>query len=177
MMSDVNAAGAETPSSTRHILFVDDDPNVLDGLRDALRPRRHEWRMTFVTSGEAAVSLLEQTPVDIVFCDLRMPGMDGATLLAKVAQVQPDAVRIVLSGHADPATIGRVAAVAHQVLAKPSPIEEITLVIERAASGRVAGGQRPLPMRSRSSATGPFASSQPPACAWSSSTPRMISSS
>jgi CheY-like chemotaxis protein len=133
MMTDVNAAGAETPRSMRHILFVDDDPNVLDGLRDALRPRRHEWRMTFVTSGEAAVSLLEHTPVDIIFCDLRMPGMDGATLLTKVAQMQPGAVRIVLSGQADSATIGQVTAVAHQVLVKPSPIEEVMLVIERAS--------------------------------------------
>ena len=115
----------------RHVLFVDDDRDLLDGLRDALRPRRREWRMTFVTGGEAAVSVLEQEPVDIVVSDLRRPGMDGATLLAKVAQLQPDAVRIVLSGHADPETIGRVAAVAHRILVKPSPIGVVAGVIER----------------------------------------------
>jgi HD-like signal output (HDOD) protein/CheY-like chemotaxis protein len=115
----------------RHILFVDDDPNVLDGLRDALRPRRREWRMTFVTGGEAAMSVLEEETVDIVVSDLRMPGMDGATLLSKVARTQPDAVRIVLSGQADPATIGRVAVVAHRILVKPSPILDVTRVIER----------------------------------------------
>jgi HD-like signal output (HDOD) protein/ActR/RegA family two-component response regulator len=114
-----------------HILFVDDDPNVLDGLRDALRPRRREWRMTFVTGGEAAIDVLERETVDIVVSDLRMPGIDGATLLTKVAWMQPQAVRIVLSGQADPATIGRVAAVAHRILVKPSPIEEITRIIER----------------------------------------------
>jgi HD-like signal output (HDOD) protein/ActR/RegA family two-component response regulator len=115
----------------KHILFVDDDPNVLDGLRDALRPRRREWRMTFVTGGEAAINVLERETVDIVVSDLRMPGIDGATLLTKVAWMQPQAVRIVLSGQADPATIGRVAAVAHRILVKPSPIEEITRIIER----------------------------------------------
>ncbi len=60
-----------------------------------------------------------------------MPGMDGATLLAKVARLQPDAVRIVLSGHAEPETIGRVAAVAHRILVKPSPIDVVARVIER----------------------------------------------
>jgi DNA-binding NtrC family response regulator len=133
MTNDVSTARAGTPrSGTTHILFVDDDPDVLDGLRDALRPRRREWQMTFATSGEAAIRLLEHTAVDIVVSDLRMPGMDGAKLLAKVAQMQPDAVRIVLSGQADPATIGRVTAVAHQILVKPSPIEEVTRVLERA---------------------------------------------
>jgi HD-like signal output (HDOD) protein/CheY-like chemotaxis protein len=115
----------------RHVLFVDDVPNVLDGLRDALRPRRREWQMTFVNSGEEALAVLEREPVDIIVSDLRMPGMDGATLLTKVAQIQPDAVRIVLSGQADPATIGRAAAVAHRILVKPSPIEDVIRVIER----------------------------------------------
>jgi HD-like signal output (HDOD) protein/ActR/RegA family two-component response regulator len=115
----------------RHVVFVDDDLDLLDGLRDALRPRRREWRMTFVAGGEAALGVLEREPVDIVVSDLRMPGMDGATLLAKVARIQPDAVRIVLSGHADPETIGRVAAVAHRILVKPSPIDVVARVIER----------------------------------------------
>jgi HD-like signal output (HDOD) protein/ActR/RegA family two-component response regulator len=115
----------------RHILFVDDDADVLDGLRDALRPRRREWRMTFVTTGEAALGVLEREPVDIVVSDLRMPGMDGAAVLTAVARIQPDAVRIVLSGHADPETIGRVAAVAHRILVKPSPIDVVARVIER----------------------------------------------
>ncbi|MEA2148400.1 MAG: hypothetical protein QOD69_230 [Solirubrobacteraceae bacterium] len=115
----------------RHILFVDDDRDLLDGLRDALRPRRREWRMTFVGGGEAALAVFAREPVDIIVSDLRMPGMDGAALLAKVAQIQPDAVRIVLSGHADPETIGRVAAVAHRILVKPSPIELVAGVLER----------------------------------------------
>jgi HD-like signal output (HDOD) protein/ActR/RegA family two-component response regulator len=115
----------------RHILFVDDDCDLLDGLRDALRSRRREWRMTFVPGGEAALGVLEREPVDVVVSDLRMPGMDGAALLTQVARIQPDAVRVVLSGHADPETIGRVAAVAHRMLVKPSPIEVVAGVIER----------------------------------------------
>jgi HD-like signal output (HDOD) protein len=115
----------------RHVLFVDDDRDLLDGLRDALRPRRHEWRMTFVDGGEAAIEVFEREPVDIVVSDLQMPGMDGASLLAKVARLQPDAVRIVLSGHADPETIGRIAAVTHRILVKPSPIDVVARVIER----------------------------------------------
>jgi HD-like signal output (HDOD) protein len=87
--------------------------------------------MTFVPGGAAALDVMEREHVDIVVSDLRMPGMDGATLLTRVARIQPDAVRIVLSGQADPATIGRVAAVAHRILVKPSPIEDVTRVLER----------------------------------------------
>jgi HD-like signal output (HDOD) protein/ActR/RegA family two-component response regulator len=115
----------------RHLLFVDDDQHVLDGLRDALRPRRREWRMTFVAGGEEALAVLDREPIDVVVSDLRMPGMDGATLLTKIAQLRPEVVRIVLSGQADPETIGRVAAVAHRILVKPSPIEHVTRVLER----------------------------------------------
>ncbi|MEA2242270.1 MAG: hypothetical protein QOD24_1826 [Solirubrobacteraceae bacterium] len=115
----------------RHIVFVDDDPNVLDGLRDALRPRRDEWRMTFVIGADAALSVLHREPIDVVVSDLQMPGMNGTALLAAIARIQPDAVRIVLSGHTDPKAIGRAVVVAHRILAKPSTIADIAAVIER----------------------------------------------
>jgi HD-like signal output (HDOD) protein/ActR/RegA family two-component response regulator len=148
-----SATRTATPGGKKHILFVDDEPQVLDGLRDALRPRRREWRMTFADGGQAALAALEREPVDIVVSDLRMPGMDGATLLAEVAQLQPDAVRIVLSGQADAATLARVAAVAHRILVKPCPIDDVTRVIERACVlldvtaevTRAAGGACTLP--------------------------------
>src|SRR5947209_3888401 len=58
----------------KHILFVDDDHYLLEGLRDALRPHRRRWSMSFVTSGEEALALLTEREHDVVISDLRMPG-------------------------------------------------------------------------------------------------------
>jgi DNA-binding NtrC family response regulator len=85
----------------KHILFVDDDRYLLEGLRDALRPHRRRWKMSFVSSGEEAMTLLAEQEHDIVISDLRMPGIDGATLLAQVREEHPTTVRIVLSGQAE----------------------------------------------------------------------------
>lgn len=102
-----------------HILFIDDEKNVLDGLRRAMHAMRGEWTMTFVTSGAEALEFLKHTPVDVVVSDMRMPGMGGHELLAQVKQLYPQAVRFILSGYAQPAAIMQVVASAHQFLSKP----------------------------------------------------------
>ena len=60
------------------ILFVDDDPNILDGLRRMLRSMRKEWDMAFAQSGQEALDLMAEKPFDVIVSDMRMPGMDGA---------------------------------------------------------------------------------------------------
>jgi HD-like signal output (HDOD) protein len=118
----------------KHVTFVDDDTALLEGLRDALRSRRREWRMTFASSAAAALQTLETAPCDVIVSDLRMPGMDGADLLSTVATTHPDSVRIVLSGAASDETLVRAAAVAHRLVAKPCATEDLVRVIERACS-------------------------------------------
>ncbi|MEO5864400.1 MAG: response regulator, partial [Nitrospiraceae bacterium] len=81
----------------KQLLFVDDESKLLDGLKRSLRPMRHEWNMTFVSSGAEALKALEQAPFDVVVSDMRMPEMDGAQLLNEVQQRYPQIVRIVLS--------------------------------------------------------------------------------
>ncbi len=63
---------------------------------------------------------------------MRMPGMDGATLLCRVRELYPQMVRIVLSGHTELSTALRVVPVAHQFLAKPCDAEMLRVAIERA---------------------------------------------
>jgi putative nucleotidyltransferase with HDIG domain len=92
--------------------------------------------MSFVNSGAAALSVLDEQEHDVVISDLRMPGMDGAALLAAVRESHPVAVRIVLSGQAELRTVARAAGVAHRLLAKPCEVDELTRVIERSCALR-----------------------------------------
>ena len=103
----------------RRLLFVDDERELLEGLRDALRRNRTRWEMEFVDDPVAALELLRTYPADVVVSDLRMPTMDGAQMLEQVRALQPGAVRIVLSGQSDADTSMRAMLVAHMALAKP----------------------------------------------------------
>src|SRR5208283_4806058 len=116
----------------RRVLFVDDEPRFYEALQRLLRPQRHQWEMAFAPSGHAALALLEASPFDVIVSDMRMPGMDGATLLAHVREKYPQVVRIILSSHTELSTALRVVPVAHQFLAKPCDAEMLRVAIERA---------------------------------------------
>jgi len=116
----------------RRVLFVDDEPKILEGLRRMLRPQRHEWEMAFAPGSEAALAMLEASPFDVIVSDMRMPGMDGAVLLGRVREAFPHMVRIVLSGHTELSTALQVVPVAHQFLAKPCDAGMLRVSIERA---------------------------------------------
>ncbi|HWE11265.1 MAG TPA: response regulator [Solirubrobacteraceae bacterium] len=126
------------PSATtpKRILFVDDDELLLEGLRDALRPYRHQWSMRFVADGETALAAIAAEPHDVIVSDLRMPGLDGAALLARVEERSPSTVRIVLSGHADINAVSRAAASAHRLIAKPCETDELARIIARSCALR-----------------------------------------
>jgi CheY-like chemotaxis protein len=111
-----------------NILFVDDDANVLNGLRRILRSRR-EWRTLFANSGPEALEVLATTPIDVIVTDMRMPGMDGADLLHAVEERYPDVVRIVLSGYVDADRGDQAAQVAHAWLHKPCDPEALEQAI------------------------------------------------
>ena len=116
----------------KRILFVDDEPQVLDGLRTVLRKQRKEWQMTFATSGDEALEELRKARYDVIVSDMRMPQMDGATLLRRVQRNHPHIVRIVLSGQTDQDACRRMVHVAHQFMSKPCEGQELQQTIERA---------------------------------------------
>jgi HD-like signal output (HDOD) protein len=120
----------------KRILFVDDEPFVLQGIESLLRRRRRVWHMEFVTGGEDAIKKLAEAPFDVIVSDMRMPKMDGAQLLKHVQTHYPNVVRIILSGHTDLETAFRTVSTAHQFLTKPCDPESLTSVIERACAVR-----------------------------------------
>lgn len=101
------------------VLFVDDEQNILNGLRRMLRSKRTNWELHFANSGPEALKLMKQHEVDIVVSDMKMPGMDGAELLHQISQTFPNTIRIILSGYADKEAILRTIGPAHQYLSKP----------------------------------------------------------
>jgi len=113
------------------VLFVDDEPRVLEGIERMLFQFDLDWDVSFAESGAMALGLLEKEKFDVIVSDMRMPRMDGAALLTRVCERHPSVVRIVLSGQTDEDSALRVVRVAHQFLAKPCQPETIRRVIER----------------------------------------------
>ena len=122
-------------------LFVDDEPLVLSGLRRMLRNLRHDWDMSFANSGKEALALLDEFNFTVVISDMRMPEMDGATLLNEVAIRHPDVARLVLSGHAELDAIMRAVRPAHQFLAKPCDPKLLERALQRIRNVRLDNEQ------------------------------------
>ncbi|RMH37771.1 MAG: HDOD domain-containing protein [Nitrospirae bacterium] len=117
---------------TRRILFVDDDPNLLQGLKRMLRSMRHEWEMAFALGGQEALDQLGRTSFDVIVSDVRMPVINGVQLLEEVKRRFPHTVRILLSGQSDAEMIMSAIGPAHQYLAKPCEADVLKRTINRA---------------------------------------------
>ncbi len=127
----------------KSILFVDDQPEVLRGLRRTLFEFADEWQMEFVEGGATALAVLKDKSFDVLVTDMRMPGMDGNELLAKVAEQFPSVIRIVLSGDSEVYVAMKSLGAAHQFLAKPLEQDKLRAILDRAFGLRnILGDQR-----------------------------------
>ena len=97
-----------TTDSTRRVLLVDDDASVLKALRRLLTltpctagDHRFRLQIDAFDSPAAALAMAHQRPYDLVLSDYRMPGMSGTDFLIAFRDIQPNAVRLILSGYAD----------------------------------------------------------------------------
>jgi len=115
----------------KRILFVDDEPMVLQGIQRMLRPMRNEWEMEFAEGGEKAKAALIATACDVVITDMMMPGVDGAAVLAFTREHSPKTIRLVLSGHAEQDLAMKCVGLAHQYLSKPCDAETLRKTVAR----------------------------------------------
>ena len=114
----------------QRVLFVDDEPNVLEGIQRTLRK---QVELQTASSGAEALRLIgESGPFAVIISDMRMPAMNGAQFLAKVREQEPDTVRMILSGHADlEATIAAVnEGHIYRFLTKPCPSDRLLAAVE-----------------------------------------------
>jgi CheY-like chemotaxis protein len=82
-----------------HVLFVDDEKNILNAIKRVFFYANYE--ISIAESGAEALEILRQKPADVIVSDMRMPVMDGIAFLKKARDLCPDSVRMVLSAYAD----------------------------------------------------------------------------
>ena len=113
------------------VLIVDDEAEFMETLVKRLRKRKLD--VSGVTSGEAALEQLKETPFDIVVLDVKMPGMNGLDALREIKKSYPLVEVIMLTGHADmEAAIEGMDVGAFDYLMKPIEIDELLYKIQDA---------------------------------------------
>lgn len=118
----------------KRVLFVDDEPQELETLKQTLTPLQGQWETAFAPNGEAALTMLAATPFDALVSTVGRGGMDGATLLNTARERFPMVVRIALSSQNELEAAMRTIPVAHQFLAKPCDPAMLRVAVERATS-------------------------------------------
>ncbi len=118
----------------KQILFVDDEENLLNGIRRLLRSKRDEWEFHFANNGVEAVEIVKRQAISVIVSDMRMPGMDGADVLEKVSELSPATIRFILSGQSSEESVIRAARYAHLYLPKPCEPKYLMEVLERACA-------------------------------------------
>lgn len=113
------------------ILIVDDEEAIRTGLHHFLTEEGHE--SAAVAGGEEALELIRDEVFDLVITDLKMPGMDGLTLLEKIREASPDCQVAVLTGHGTVATaVEAMRKGALEFIEKPFQLDQVRIVVRRA---------------------------------------------
>ena len=123
------------PVMTR-ILFVDDEPTILELLKIGMSSMAEEWEMAFARSGDEALALFKLKAFDVVVTDMRMPGMTGGQLLAHVRRLSPETIRIVLSGYSEWSDAVGSLGIAHQFLQKPFKLADLQESLKSLTEGK-----------------------------------------
>jgi CheY-like chemotaxis protein len=114
----------------KRIAFVDDEPLILRAFASLLRRERHRWALHYIDSGADVLAAHDADPFDVVVSDVRMPGIDGVTLVTRLAAGRSPPRCVLLSGDADERLGERVGACCHRILAKPCRPQDLVSALE-----------------------------------------------
>lgn len=115
------------------ILIVDDEKSIRNTLKEILEYENHE--VVLAENGEQALSVLEQgkVQIDTVFCDIKMPGIDGIEVLEKIQEMDLDAPVIMISGHGNIDTaVECIKKGAYDFIEKPLDLNRILITLRNA---------------------------------------------
>ena len=117
------------------ILIIDDEKNIREGLSAALELDGYSVKLA--ANGTEGLALIEKGDIDLVITDLRMPGISGEEVLAKVRGESPGIPVIVLTGHGSIDTaVDAMRNGAYDFLTKPLSLDRLSLIVKRALAGR-----------------------------------------
>lgn len=117
------------------ILIIDDEKNIREGLGTALELEGYDVKLA--ENGEVGLKLIEKGDIDLVITDLRMPGISGEEVIAKVAGESPGVPVIVLTGHGSiDSAVTAMRNGAYDFLTKPLNLDRLILIVKRALAGR-----------------------------------------
>jgi putative nucleotidyltransferase with HDIG domain len=138
--------GTSAEEAPKRILFVDSSPDTSGALQEALRTQGEFWEVQYAPGGEAALAALAAESVDVVVAEEQMAPMDGVTLLTRVRDQHPTAIRMILSATTRP---GLATIVSHRLLSKPCNVEDLSVLIRRstalhARTGEVEGFRKTM---------------------------------
>lgn len=133
-MLDILPAYKQQGSTGMNVLFVDDQASVLNGIASGVRFEELGVKNVRYASGsEQAMEILEEIPIDLMLCDIEMPGEDGMVLNRKVMDKYPSMVRILLTSHADFSYAQEsIRLGCFDYIVQPAPYDEIEKCIRKA---------------------------------------------
>jgi DNA-binding NtrC family response regulator len=112
------------------VLVVDDEPDLRDLLAEELAEQGHE--VACAADGAEALSMTTRAVYDVVLTDVRLPKIDGLTLLRRIRERAPETDTIVMTGHANiPAAVAILKEGAFDYLTKPVRIDELSVQMSR----------------------------------------------
>ncbi|MBP5452140.1 MAG: sigma-54-dependent Fis family transcriptional regulator [Treponema sp.] len=117
------------------LVIIDDEKNIREGL--AANFELEDYNVKTAATGEEGLALLEKGDIDLVITDLRMPGISGEQVLAKVSSETPGIPVIILTGHGSiDSAVDAMRHGAYDFLTKPLNLDQLSLIVKRALEGR-----------------------------------------
>jgi CheY-like chemotaxis protein len=125
----------------RQVLLVDDDLKILLSLKEGLESFSEEFHIVTARDGSSALERMRKTPVSVLVSDIRMPGMDGLTLVSRCAELYPEVPVILMTAYPHPAHQDKTkSTTVWKYLTKPFRTEVLALEIQKTFKREADGG-------------------------------------
>ncbi|TMC22585.1 MAG: hybrid sensor histidine kinase/response regulator [Chloroflexi bacterium] len=116
-----------------HILIVDDDTALLEALPQALYLRLEKVKVDTCDSAQAAIEQIGEYEYAAIVSDIKMPGMDGLALLAKIQELRPDTPTLLITGHGEhDLAVQALRGGAYDFIQKPIDRDYLVAALQRA---------------------------------------------
>ena len=113
------------------LLVVDDERSIRVGLKGLLTKEAYE--VSTAESGDEVLRLLASQPVDLVLTDLRIPGVDGLSLLQQIKKRHPDTLVVMMTAYgSEKIAVEAMKAGAYDYIVKPFDNDEVILLVRQA---------------------------------------------